>query len=112
MSIIQECPAEQQQTVLDEIAGLSDRGAVRHPINLLHKLVERARHGQFVPAAALEYQRKLKSQAEAAQARLTEEQHRQQHSTPQAREAGRAQLAVLRQQFKGQTPHTEAKELS
>lgn len=112
MQILQDCPLAERQHVLDEIAGLADRGAVRHPIGLLSKLVERAQHGQFVPAAALEYQRKLESQAKAAQARLTEEQHGQQHSTPQAREVGRAQLAVLRQKFKGQTPHTEAKELS
>lgn len=111
MSIIQECPPEQRQAVLDEIAGLSDRGAVRHPINLLHKLVERAQHGQFVPAAALEYRQKLDSQAKAAQARLTEEQHRQQQSTPQVREAGLAHLAVLRQQLSNQTAHTKVKEL-
>lgn len=111
IQILQDCPLAERQHVIDEIAGLADRGSVRHPIGLLRKLVERAQHGQFVPAAALEYQRKLESQAKAAQARLTEEQHRQQHSTPQAREAGLAQLAVLRQKFKGQTPHTEAKEL-
>lgn len=112
VQILQDCPLADRQQVLHEIAGLADRGAVRHPIGLLRELVVRAKLGQFVPAAALEYQRKLESQAKAAQARLTEEQHRQQHSTPQAREAGRAQLAVLHQKFKGQAPHTKAKELS
>lgn len=112
MQILQDCPLADRQQVLDEIAGLADRGVIRHPIGLLRKLVDRAQHGQFVPAAALEYQRKLESQAKATQARLTEEQHRQQHSTPQAREVGRAQLAVMRQKFRSQTPHTEAKELS
>lgn len=112
MQILQDCPLADRQQILNEIAGLADRGAVRHPIGLLRKLVDRAQHGQFVPAAALEYQRKLESQAKAAQARLTEEQHRQQHSTPQGQEAGRAQLAVLLQMFRSQTPHTEAKELS
>lgn len=112
ISIIQECPPEQRQAVLDEIAGLSDRGTVRHPIGLLRKLVDRAKHGQFVPAAALEYQRKLESQAKVAQSRLAEEQHRQQQSTPQAREKAMACVAALRQQFSNQTAPTKAKELT
>lgn len=99
MQILQDCPPADRQNVLDEISGLADRNAVRHPIGLLRKLVDRAQHGQFIPAAALEYQRKLESQANAAQSRLAEEQHRQKHSTPQAREVGLAQLAVLRQKF-------------
>lgn len=112
MQILQDCPLADRQLVLHEIAGLADRGAVRHPIGLLRELVVRAKLGQFVPAAALEYQRKLESQAQAAQSRLAEEQHRQQHSTPQAREVGRAQLAVLRQKFSDQTAPTKAKELT
>lgn len=111
MQILQGCPQADRQLVLHEIAGLADRGAVRHPIGLLRKLVDRAKHGQFVPAAALEYQRRLESHAKAAQSRVEEERHRQQQSIPQAREIARARLSVLRQQLGGQTPHTEAKEL-
>lgn len=112
VQILQDCPHADRQQVLHEIAGLADRGAVRHPIGLLRKLVDRSKYGQFVPAAALEYQRKLESQAKAAQARLTEELHRQQQSTPQAQEKARACAAALRQQFSNQTAHTKAKELS
>ncbi|MDX9995660.1 MAG: hypothetical protein RBS28_10085 [Rhodocyclaceae bacterium] len=108
--ILHDCPLAHRQLVLHEIAGLADRGTVRHPLGLLRKLVERARQGQFVPAAALEHRRKLESQARADQARITDEQHRQQQSTPQAREAARTRLAVLRQQLGGQYPHSNTKE--
>lgn len=67
--ILQDCPLADRQQVLHEIAGLADRGKVRSPIGLLRALVDRAKHGQFVPAAGLEYQRKLESQAKAAQLR-------------------------------------------
>ena len=67
---------------------------------LLALLADFAATADFVPAAALDYQRKLESQAKVAQSRLAEEQHRQQHSTPQAREVGLAQLAVLLQKFR------------
>lgn len=66
VQILQNCPLSDRQNVLHEIAGLADRNAVRHPIGLLRTLVDRAKHGQFVPAAALEYQRKLESQAKPA----------------------------------------------
>lgn len=112
VQILQDCPLADRQQVLHEIAGLSDRGAVRHPIGLLRELVVRAKLGQFVPAAALEYQRKLESQAKVAQSRLAEEQHRQLQSMPQAREKAMACVTALRQQFGNQTAPTKAKELS
>lgn len=108
--ILSDCPPAHRQLVLHEIAGLADRGAVRHPLGLLRKLVERARQGEFVPAAALEHRRRLESQARAVQARIVDEQHRHQQSTPQAREAARTRLTLLRQQLGGQPPHSPAKE--
>ncbi len=111
MQILQDCPHADRQQVLHEIAGLADRGAIRHPIGLLRKLVDRAKHGQFVPAAALEYQRKLASHSRAAQSRIEERRRCQQQSTPQAREVALTGLTVLRQQLSGQVPHTGAKEL-
>lgn len=64
--ILSACPADQKQLVLYELAGRISKLGVRSPIGLLHRIVERARSGAFVPAAALEYQRKLKLDAAAA----------------------------------------------
>jgi hypothetical protein len=58
-TLIASCPNNWRQAVLDEIGGLADRGAVRHPLGLLRSLVERAKAGGFVPAAAIDYRRKL-----------------------------------------------------
>ncbi len=115
--VLQDCPVAERQNVLDEIAGLADRGAVRHPLGLLRKLVERAKQGQFVPAAALDYRRKLESQAIAVQTRIAEELRRQEQSTPQAREAALqareaalAHLALLRQQLGDRPSRIKKKE--
>lgn len=97
--ILKDCPLTDRQNVLYEIAGLADRGDVRHPIGLLRRLVERARQGQFVPAAALDYQRKLESQALAREMRIAEERLRQEQSTPHVREVARAHLALIRKQL-------------
>lgn len=112
MQVLESCPVPDRQNILDEIAGLAERGAVRHPIGLLRKLVERARQGQFVPAAALDYRRKRQSQTKAIQTRIEEAQCRQQQSTPQAREIARVRLALLRQQLDGHPPYIDAKEMS
>lgn len=108
--VLQDCPHADRQNVLDEIAGLADRGSVRHPIGLLRKLVERAKLGQFVPAAALEHQRKRQSAAKAIQTRAEEELHRQQQLTPHAREAARKGLALARRQLSGQPTQLDARE--
>lgn len=49
--LMQQCPAELRQLVLDEIAALIVAGRVRNPIGLLRKLVEVAQQGNFVPSA-------------------------------------------------------------
>lgn len=98
--LLRDCHHTHRQPILDEIAGLADRGAVRHPIGLLRKLVERANHGQFVPAAALDYQRKRESQAKAAQARTADKQSGLQ-SPPLIGEIARTKLAFMRRQLRG-----------
>ena len=47
--LIQQCPANLRQLVLDEIANLIEAGKVRNPIGLLRKLVAVAQVGKFVP---------------------------------------------------------------
>lgn len=103
--VLSTCPADQRQLVLYEVAGLTERGAVRHPIGLLRKLIERATVGEFVPSAALDYQRKLESDASAAEADIAEKRCRHQQPTPHDREAARAHLALIRQQL-GKRPQS------
>lgn len=110
--ILQNCPPEDRQNLLDEVAGLADRGNVRHPIGLLRKLVERAQQGQFVPAAALDHQRKRQSETRTIQTRNEEQQRRQQQSAPETQQAVRTHLARLRQQLTRKRPLIDTKEPS
>ncbi len=96
IQVIQKCPIEKQQLVLDEISGRVARGTVRSPIGLLHKLVELANDGRFVPAAALEYRQKLESKARTDQLRLEEKKRLQKCSSPRAKRAARGHLSDLR----------------
>lgn len=98
--ILQDCPSVERQQVLNEIAGLANRGAVQHPLGLLRSLVDRAKHGQFVPSAALEYQRKVECEAQALQSRQAEARRRRQTST-KAKQAAQIHLAAMRQQIEG-----------
>ena len=90
------CPVALRQTVLDEIAGLADRGAVRHPLGLLRHLVAAATKGDFVPSAAIEHGKRLVHERAERECRETEDADRQRRSTPEAREAGRRALEEVR----------------
>lgn len=48
--LLQQCPWELRQLVLEEVAGSIAAGKVRNPLGLLRKLVEVAHQGKFVPA--------------------------------------------------------------
>lgn len=104
LQVLQDCPLAARQDVLDEIAGLADRNNVRSPIGLLRSLVKRVKRGQFIPAAAMEYRRRLESVSAAVLARTADERQREQQSTPLARERARERLALLRQQLSGHPP--------
>ena len=95
LHILQECPETERQNVLYEISGLANRGAVRSPIGLLHKLVDLAKHGQFIPAAALEYQRKLKSEAMIVQTKIEKTKRLHELRSPQAKETAVEHLSEL-----------------
>jgi hypothetical protein len=89
MQLLRACPRDQRQDVLDEIAGLADRGAVRHPLGLLRRLVELAINGAFVPAAGIDHRRRLARDQAERERIAAEEQERRQRDTPEAREASR-----------------------
>jgi hypothetical protein len=87
--LLARCPAELRQTVLDEVAGLADRGVVRHPLGLLRRLVELAGKGEFVPAAAIDHRKKLDRARAEQEHQAAEEADRCHRSTPEAIEASR-----------------------
>jgi hypothetical protein len=87
--LLARCPINLRQAVLDEIAGLADRGAVRHPLGLLRRLVELAGNGAFVPAAGIDHRKKLARDQAERERRASEEQERRHRDTPAAREASR-----------------------
>ncbi|MDN6856772.1 hypothetical protein QO207_09245 [Pseudomonas sp. CAN2814] len=49
--LLQQCPIELRQLVLNEVSTRIAAGQVRNPIGLLRKLVELAQQGNFVPSA-------------------------------------------------------------
>lgn len=95
--ILNRCPVDQRQLVLYEVAGHMLRGAVKSPIGLLHRLAELAGSEKFVPAAALEYQKKLKAGAAATGLAVV---HGEQAAVPSGRDVAKAHLASIRGQIK------------
>lgn len=47
--LIEDCPAEQRQAVLDEIGAMDAHGTVKSPLGLLSSLVRKAKSGEFMP---------------------------------------------------------------
>ena len=63
-ALINACRSEQRQAVLDEVAALHDRRAIRgSPIGLLHRLVERANQGTFTPSHGVRYREQRRGEA-------------------------------------------------
>ena len=69
--LIQACPPEQRQPVLDEIGAMHARGKVRSPLGLLKSLIEKAKNGEFSPNYSLSadpsFSSKLRSPVHARQ---------------------------------------------
>jgi hypothetical protein len=55
--LIESCPPEQRQVVLDEIGAMHARGKVRSPLGLLRSLVDKAKRGEFSPNYSLSVRR-------------------------------------------------------
>jgi hypothetical protein len=51
--LIEGCPPELRQPVLDEIGAMHGRGRVRSPLGLLKSLVDKAGNGQFLPSHSM-----------------------------------------------------------
>jgi hypothetical protein len=51
--LIEACPVEQRQAVLDELGAMHARGKVRSPLGLLRALTDKARRGEFSPHHSL-----------------------------------------------------------
>ncbi|MCG7929944.1 MAG: hypothetical protein N0E44_07830 [Candidatus Thiodiazotropha lotti] len=98
--LIKDCPAEYQQLVLDEIAGLATRGTVRHPLGLLRALIEAARQGTFVPAAALEFRQQEIKRKEAAERTNRDKKRRRIESSPEVKRRNQQQLSAIRKSLK------------
>lgn len=99
LQLLQKCPEADRQNVLHEISGLADRGTVRSPIGLLHKLVDLAKRGLFIPAAALEYQRKLEKESKNIQSQIEEKKRLQASRSPRAKETARGHISELLQKL-------------
>lgn len=95
VQVLDGCPEASKQDVLDEVAGLAARGAVRSPLGLLRKLVDAANSGAFVSAAGIEYRRRLLDEQRRAQ----DEREREQRLPTADAEVVKARLAELRRQL-------------
>ncbi len=101
--VLQECPLSIRQIILDEVAGLADRGKVRYPIALLRKLASSAKQGHFIPDAALDAQRKrearmLASSQQRLQALQDDQRRREGLGT---KELAKERLAALKRLLDG-----------
>jgi hypothetical protein len=59
--LIEACPPERRQAVLDEIGAMHARGKVHSPLGLLRSLVDRAKRGEFSPNYSLSVDRNSSS---------------------------------------------------
>jgi hypothetical protein len=64
--LIEACPPEQRQAVLDEIGAMHVRGKVRSPLGLLRSLSEKAKHGEFTPNYSLRVNKNSSSKSQTA----------------------------------------------
>ncbi len=64
--LIEACPPEQRQAVLDEIGAMHAFGKVRSPLGLLRSLVDGAKTGEFTPNYSLRVDRNSSSKSQPA----------------------------------------------
>lgn len=109
--ILQDCPVAIRQLVLDEVAGLVERGKVRYPIALLRTLCSNAKRGRFFPDAALDIQRKREATALAEQQQRLQDVERDSthNSAIPTTQPAKAQLAALKQLLTSHARHGKAK---
>lgn len=62
--LIEACPPEQRQAVLDEIGAMHTLGKVRSPLGLLKSLSEKAKTGEFTPNYSLRVDRDSSSKSQ------------------------------------------------
>lgn len=113
--ILKDCPLATRQLVLDEVAGLLERGKVRYPIALLRKLSSNAKLGRFIPDAALDVQRKreammLADQQKRLHALQAIESDAASYPVPTATEPAKEQLAALKQLLADRSRSRKTKE--
>lgn len=95
--IMQRCPVELRQLVLDEIAALQSHGKIRSAVGLLRKLVERAEAGSFSPTAA--YKKSAGFDQQASQKKQTAHSHElKMQSCDKA--IGRKHMSDLKRKFR------------
>src|ERR1700690_2085368 len=58
-TLMQQCPAELRQAVLDQVSVYQQQGTLRNPLGLLYRLVQRAKVGEFVASVPGVRQRKV-----------------------------------------------------
>lgn len=87
--LISQCPVEHRQAVLDEVAAIITRGALRgNPIGLLARLASKAAQGTFVPAYGIGYAKARRQRLDAAASPEADQ-------APRAGEAQRRRAAAL-----------------
>lgn len=96
-NLMQQCPAELRQAVLDQVSVYQQQGTLRKPLGLLYRLVQRAKVGEFIASMPGVRQRKVcpeecKSGPRAMDLRST--------GLRLASEIAAAHIAVLRKKWK------------
>ena len=98
--LIEDCPAEQRQAVLDEIGAMDAHRTVKSPLGLLRSLVRKARSGEFIPNHGLACHPRQRTAAQLHE-RQSVRQRAQPSSAPVAlSEIGHSTLQRLREKWK------------
>ncbi len=96
VTLLRGCPKECRQLVLNEVAGIASRGALRSPVGLLRTLVEHARAGTFVANYAIDYAEKKRRDLEQRKRAEEESARRGSQGFSSSREVAEQYIKKLR----------------
>lgn len=103
--VIETCPPDQRQAVLDEIGAMHARGKLHSPFGLLKALVHKAAIGQFFPnlSVSMDSKSATKQRSDALLSRSAAGADSSTSSPAPASEIGRETLARLRKMLQSES---------
>lgn len=98
-ALIESCPSEHRQAVLDEMVGINAKDGIKSPLGLLRTLVERAKIGQFNPSQTTNYRQRRWQESREGKRQLEHRQHQVPTQPVSVSEIGFQVLSGLRERY-------------